>query len=148
MFKKENLMKILFLSLIFLFFTGCTDKSISKLYDKSYKNTVIPCLKLSISPDNSTMDKTLKNLYPFKEKCQYLFLVSYKTDIVCNSNQNAPRKTLSNFPNGFLRIQINKSMNHLIYSYYIDLNDDVDKGDLIKGFENIDKNLKIRGENE
>lgn len=148
MFKKENLMKILFFSLIFLFFTGCTDKSISKLNDKSYKNKIIPCLKLSILPKNSVMEKTFKNLYPFKEKCQYQFIVSYKANIVCNSNQNAARKTLSNFPNSFLRIEVKKNINHPIYSYYIDLNDDVKKGDLIKGFENIDKNLKIRRENE
>jgi len=144
LFKKENLIKILFFSLIFLFFTGCIDKSISKLHDKSYKNKTIPCMKLSIFPKNSAMKKTLKNLYPFQNKCQYLFLVSYKTDIVCNSNQNAPRKTLSNFPNSFLRIEIKKNTNHPIYSYYIDLNDNVEKGDLAKGFENIDKNLKIR----
>ncbi len=90
------------------------------------------------------MEKTLKALYPFSEKCQYLFLVSYKADIVCNSNQNAPRKTLSNFPNSFLRMEINKNMNDLIYSYYTDLNEHVRKDDLIKGFKNIDKNLIIR----
>ena len=137
-------MKTLFLSLIFLFFAGCGDKSISKLNDKSYKNKSIPCLKLSIFPKNSAMEKTLKNLYPFKDKCQYQFSVSYKANIVCNSNQNAPRKTLSNFPNSFLRIEIKKNMNDLIYSYYIDLDDGVEKNDLIKGFENIDKNLQIR----
>lgn len=141
-------MKTLFLTLILLFFTGCEDKSISNLIDKSYKNKTIPCLKLSIYPKNSTIEKTLKNLYPFKDKCQYQFIVSYKANIVCNSNQNAPQKTLSNFPNSFLRIEIKKGVNHFIYSYYIDLSDGVEKDDLIKGFENIDKNLKLGGKNE
>lgn len=137
-------MKIIFFSIIFLFYTGCTDKSISKLVDKSYKNKTIPCLKLSISPISTAIEKTLKKLYPFKKECQYQFLVSYKANIVCNSNQNAPTKTLSNFPNSFLRIEIKKNINHLIYSYYIDLTDNVEKEDLTKGFENIDKNLKLR----
>ena len=90
------------------------------------------------------MERTLKKLYPFQEKCQYIFLVSYKANIVCNSNQNAPKKTLSNFPNSFLRIEINKNLNDLIYSYYTDLNDNVKKDDLIKGFKNIEKNLILR----
>lgn len=137
-------MKNLLLILLILLFAGCTDKSVSKLYDKSYKNKTIPCLKLSIFPKNKLMEKTLKKLYPFKEKCQYLFVVTYKANIVCNSNQNAPRKTLSNFPNSFLRLEINKNMNDLIYSYYTDLNEHVRKDDLIKGFKNIDKNLIIR----
>jgi len=136
-------MKIIFLSLILLFFAGCGDKSVSQLIDKSYKSKTIPCLKLSIFPKNSAIEKTLKNLYPFKEKCQYQFIVSYKANIVCNSNQNAPKKTLSNFPNSFLRIEIKKDINHFIYSYYIDLNDNIKKDDLTKGFENIDKNLKL-----
>lgn len=131
---------MLFISILFL---GCEDKSVSTLYDKSYKNKPIPCLKLSIYPKNSQMEQTLKKLYPFKQKCEYLLLVSYKAGIVCNSNQNAAKKTLSNFPNSYLRLEINRNMNDLIYSYYIDLNDKVSKNDLEKGLETIRENLKL-----
>ena len=131
---------MLFISILFL---GCEDKSVSTLHDKSYKNKPIPCLKLSIYPKNSQMEQTLKKLYPFKQKCEYLLLVSYKAGIVCNSNQNAAKKTLSNFPNSYLRLEINRNMNDLIYSYYIDLNDKVSKNDLEKGLETIRGNLKL-----
>ena len=137
-------MKHLFIALsVIILFSACEDKSVSTLYDKSYKNRAIPCLKLSIFPKNAQMEQTLKNLYPFKQKCEYLLLVSYKAGIVCNSNQNAARKTLSNFPNSYLRMEINRNMNDLIFSYYIDLNDKVSKGDLEKGFKSIQKNLKF-----
>ncbi len=134
---------------LLLLLNGCGDNSISKLYDTTYRDKHIPCLKLSIFPKNVKMEKTLSNLYPFKSKCEYLLLVSYKANIVCNSNQNAPRKTLSNFPNSYLRMEVNKNMNDLIFSYYIDLNDKVTKDDLKNGFKSIRKNLKIsqRGEN-
>ncbi len=94
-------------------FMGCDDKSVSTLYDKSYTKNSIPCLKLSIYPKDKKMEKTLKKLYPFTQKCEYILLVSYKAGIVCNSNQNAPRKTLSNFPNSYLRMEINRNMNDL-----------------------------------
>ncbi len=137
-------MKFLFFTLfVSILFLGCEDKSTSTLYDKSYKNKTIPCLKLSIYPKNNQMEQALKKLYSFKQQCEYLLLVSYKSDIVCNSNQNAAKKTLSNFPNSYLRLEINRNMNDLIYSYYIDLSDKVSKDDLEKGFENIKKNLKF-----
>jgi len=131
------------LSVLPFLYAGCSDNSISTLYDTSYKNRSIPCLKLSIFPKSQDMKSYLKKLYPFKQKCEYILLVSYKADIVCNSNQNAPRKTLSNFPNSYLRMEINRNMNNLIYSYYIDLNDKVSKDDIKNGFRNIKKNLKF-----
>ncbi len=137
-------MRLFFLTLLLLsLFTGCDDKSVSTLYDKSYIKNSIPCLKLSIYPKNKKMKKTLEKLYHFKQQCEYLLLVSYKAGIVCNSNQNAPRKTLSNFPNSYLRMEINRNMNDLIYSYYIDLNDKVSKDDIKNGFKNIKNNLKF-----
>ncbi len=131
------------LSMLPFLYAGCGDNSISKLYDTSYKNRTIPCLKLSVFPRNKNMEKYFKKLYPFKQKCEYILLVSYKAGIVCNSNQNAPRKTLSNFPNSYLRMEINRNMNDLIYSYYIDLNDKVSKDDIENGLKNIKKNLKF-----
>ncbi len=132
-----------YLSLLLLvLFAGCEDKSISTLYDKSYENRKIPCLKLSINPKNKKMEETLKKLYDFNDNCEYLLLVSYKADIVCNSNQNAAQKTFSNFPTSFLRMEINKNMNHLIYSYYIDLNDKVQSQNLIDGFNHLKDLLK------
>ncbi len=137
-------MKQLFLVfLTLLVFLGCEDRSISTLYDKTYQHKTIPCLKLSIFPKDAKMQKTLNKLYPFKQKCEYLLLVSYKANIVCNSNQNAARKTLTNFPNSYLRMEINRNMNDLIYSYYIDLNNKVSKEDIEKGFKNIKQNLKF-----
>ncbi len=137
-------MKLFLLSFVLIsLFIGCDDKSVSTLYDKSYTKNSIPCLKLSIYPRNKKMEKTLRRLYPFKQRCEYLLLVSYKAGIVCNSNQNAPRKTLSNFPNSYLRMEINRNMNDLIYSYYIDLNDKVSKDDIQNGFKNIKDNLKF-----
>ena len=138
-------MKTFFILYIFLLFIGCNDKSVSKIYDNSYKNKTIPCLKLSVSPKNKMIEKSLKKLYKFQDKCKYILLVSYKANIVCNSNQNAPKKTLSNFPNSYLRMEIDKNMNDLIFSYYIDLNEKVQKDNLTKGFNAIKKNLKLKG---
>ncbi len=132
----------IFLILFTLLILGCEDKSISKLYDKTYENKKIPCLKLSIYPKNKNMEKTLKKLYHFSDTCEYLLLVSYKADIVCNSNQNAAQKTFSNFPTGYLRMEINQNMNHLIYSYYIDLTDKVESKNLVDGFNHLKDLLK------
>ncbi|MFK5880974.1 MAG: hypothetical protein QM482_02065 [Sulfurospirillum sp.] len=128
---------------LFFLFIGCNDRSVSTLYDKSYKSKTIPCLQLSIFPKNVKMQKTLEKSYPFKQKCEYLLLVSYKANIVCNSNQNAAKKTLSNFPNSYLRMEVNKDMNDLIFSYYKDLNDNVQESDLKNAFKSVKKNLKF-----
>ncbi|NPA65838.1 MAG: hypothetical protein GXO11_03050 [Epsilonproteobacteria bacterium] len=79
----------------------------------------------------------LSKLYKFRKSCDYELQASQKSGIVCNSNQNAPKKALSNFPHGFLRLDIYGKKEGLIYSYYLDTDNKVSDSMIKKGFDTI-----------
>jgi hypothetical protein len=110
------------------------------MYDKNQKN--IECLKLSIHPYNNLIKTTMHTLYNFDKICEYELQVSTKSAIVCNSNQNAAKKTLSNFPNGYIRMDLYKNKKP-IYSYYKDLHKKVSKQDINDGFKRLKKDLAL-----
>ena len=75
-------------------------------------------------------------MYSFKEECEFELQVSKKSGIVCNSNQNVSKKALSNFPTGFIRMDIYKK-NKPLYSYYKDLNRDISENDVKNAFQRL-----------
>ena len=124
-------------------FSGCSDNAIVKVFDKDAAKNEIPCMRLVVFPPDRILEETLSKLYKFTPDCDYRLKVSKKGGIVCNSNQNAAKKTLSNFPSTYLRMDVSKG-NKPIYSYYIDLLDDVSKNDVKDGFLRVQKDLLLR----
>ncbi len=98
-------------------------------------------MKLVIFPPDEILESTLKKIYTFDDTCPLKLEVSKKSGIVCNSAHNSQKKALSNFPSSYLKMQI--TSNHLLYSYYIDLKDDVTREDIENAFTRIQKDLKF-----
>lgn len=111
-----------------------------KVFDKSVSENKISCLRLVVFPPDKVLESTLHNIYSFDENCEYRLEVSKKGGIVCNSNQNAAKKTLSNFPSTYLRMDVSKNSKP-IYSYYIDLLDSVSTEDVKSAFSRLQKDI-------
>jgi len=125
--------------LLLIAFSGCSDNNAT--ITKSEKNLHhIKCMRLVIFPPNKFLQTTMQNLYNFDANCSYKLEVSQKSGIVCNSNQNAAQKTLSNFPSGFIRLDLYKGYKD-IYSYYRDLTHKTTKGDVKKAFESLQESI-------
>ena len=122
-----------------LFLGGCGDDNATTHFYTKEKPT-IKCLKLVVIPKDKLIEDTLKNLYNFSKNCDYEFRASKKSGIKCNSNQNAPKKALSNFPTGYLRFDVYKN-HHIVYSCYKDLDSKVKKEDIKNGFAQLKKDL-------
>ncbi len=97
-------------------------------------------MRLVVFPPDKALELTLNNLYKFTPDCEYRLEVSKKGGIVCNSNQNAVKKTLSNFPSTYLRMDVSKE-NKVAYSYYIDLLDSVSEDDVKSAFLRMKKDI-------
>ncbi|MEN8303003.1 MAG: hypothetical protein ABFQ64_02885 [Campylobacterota bacterium] len=97
-------------------------------------------MRLVVFPSDEAVEKRLHSLYKFTPDCEYRLKVSKKGGIVCNSNQNAPKKTLSSFPSTYLRMDLSKD-NRALYSYYIDLLDSVSEDDLKSAFARVKKDI-------
>jgi hypothetical protein len=134
---------MLLFTLPFLFLAGCEDRSYVNVYDKNITRQEIPCLKLQVFPPDPTAERAIEKLYPFRESCPYTLQLSTKSGIHCNSNANAPTKTLSNFPSSYLRMELRKGM-RLLYSYYIDLTHAPEAEDIERGMERMRSDLKLR----
>jgi len=120
--------------------SGCSDSAIVKTFDKDITTNKIPCLRLVVFPSDEILEQTLNNLYKFTPDCEYRLEVSKKGGIVCNSNQNAAKKTLSNFPSTYLRMDVSKE-NRAVYSYYIDLLSNVSEDDVKSAFLRLKKDI-------
>jgi len=129
--------KILLFIATFLL-VSCNDNAIITKYDKNLKK--VDCLKIVVFPPDELISSTINSLYSSKEKCQFELQISKKGGIVCNSNQNADKKALSNFPSGYIRFDIYKN-HHLVYSYYKDLTSKITKDDIKDAFLRIKKDL-------
>ena len=97
-------------------------------------------MRLVVFPPDKTLEETLNKLYKFTPDCDYRLEVSKKGGIVCNSNQNAAKKTLSNFPSTYLRMDVSQG-NRAVYSYYIDLLDSVSEDDVKSAFSRMKKDI-------
>lgn len=132
-------MRSVIFALSVLFFGGCSDRGEVFVQDKKILTTHIECMQLSIFPPNKAFETKLRSLYRFSKDCPYELVLSYKTDIVCNSNQNYAKKT-SGLPSGYLRLEIKKE-GTLQYTYYKDLKDKLTQDEIAKGFESLKKDL-------
>lgn len=137
-----NLAKITFLFSLLLLFHGCGEDAQVTLYDTTVKAHPPHCLKLDIFPPDPAIEKTARGLYPFADSCPFQLSLSYKNGIRCNSNANAPRKTLSNFPSAYLRLELRKGMK-LFYSYYRDLTHPVEADDLKEAFRRFREDVPL-----
>jgi len=131
---------IIYGQLLLFAFSGCSDSAIVKTFDKDITTNKIPCLRLIVFPPDKVLEQTLQKLYKFTPDCEYRLEVSKKGGIICNSNQNAAKKTLSNFPSTYLRIDVTKE-NKAVYSYYIDLLDSVREDDVKNAFSRMKKDI-------
>jgi len=121
-------------------FSGCSDSAIVKIFDKNISKNRVSCMRLVVFPHDELLEQTLNGLYEFTSDCEYRLEVSKKGGIVCNSNQNAPKKTFSNFPSTYLRMDISKG-DKRVYSYYIDLLDSVTEDDIESAFSRMKKDI-------
>ncbi len=133
-------MKFYILVLIILL-GACSDNATITRYDKEL--TGIKCLRLVVFPPDKLISSTLIKLYHFDDSCEYELQVSRKGGIVCNSNQNAAKKTLSNFPSGFVRFDVYKEKKP-VYSYYKDLNSPAEEEDIKRGFLRLKDDIIIK----
>ena len=138
----NRIKQLTLLSIAVWFLTACDDKAIVNVYDKNILKTPIPCLKLTVLPPNTMIQTTMERLYPFRENCPYHLDISYKNGITCNSTQNVQTKCIEGFPSSYLNMEVRKGFS-LKYSYYIDLMSKVEQGDIEKGFERLEEDLKL-----
>lgn len=120
---------------------GCTDNYISQVNSKSILEKEIPCMKLLVFPPDKFISNTLGELYSFDNSCNRTLLVSYKSSIVCNSNQNSQKKALG-MAKSYLRLEL-KEGKRLLYSYYIDLDENLENEDVEDGFNVMRETLKL-----
>ncbi len=99
-------------------------------------------MRLFVFPPDTMIENTMNELYTFENNCDYTLQVSKKGGITCNSTHNASKKTTSNFPSGYLKMDITEGGKN-IYSYYIDLKNTPTKDDIENAFVRVKKDLKI-----
>ena len=129
-------LKVSLVSLLFLI--GCSDNATVVKYKKN--PMPLKCLRLVVFPPDKLLSETLTKLYDFQDKCPYELQASRKSGIVCNSNQNADKKALSNFPSSFIRLDVYKTRQP-IYSYYKDLTCKATQKDIEIAFKRLSKDL-------
>lgn len=133
-------MRYILLLLIALLLASCTEKpKASVRIDKDLQRP-ISCMKLNTFGVEKEFLDTLKNLYTFDETCPMVLNISYKKDIVCNSSYNALSKSTGKFPKSFLKLELRKGLK-VVYSYYIDLLDNVESDDVRIGFERLKNDI-------
>jgi hypothetical protein len=126
-------------------FLGCSDNSMSRVYDKSILDKEIECLRLLVFPPNKEMLQTLNSLYDFDKNCELDLVVSYKDSITCNSNQNVEKKAYG-MPSAYLRYEVKKGKK-LYYSYYIDLDAQINNENIKDGFDKMLDELHFKKRN-
>jgi len=132
------MMRYTFFISLLLLFSGCGDDA---TVIQSEKNLApLQCLRLVVFPPDKQISQTLSKLYKFQQNCPYELQVSRKGGIVCNSNQNADKKALSNFPTGYIRMDLYKKRKS-IYSYYKDLHAPLSQKDIQNAFARLKSDL-------
>ena len=119
-------------------FTACSDNATITESKKDLKD--VKCMRLVVFPANKFLSQTMHELYNFDENCSYKLSISQKSGIVCNSNQNADKKILANFPSGYIRLDLSKGYKN-IFSYYRDLTHKANKEDVKKAFESLQEEI-------
>jgi len=130
------------LSLSLLFLTACSDKSLVTIYDKNITNEKIECMRLVVFPPDKYLSEIVNTLYTFKPQCGFTLNISQKNGIVCNSTHNLDKKVLKKFPTSYLNLTLKKN-GKMVYSYYIDLEESVQKEDIKDGFKRLKSDLNF-----
>jgi len=130
-----------FCSLLFL--VSCSDNASITIYEKNLPKESISCIQLILFPPNEKIKNTLETLYDFDENCNIKMEVSTKSDITCNSNHNYQIKAVGSFPSSYLKMQVNDG-SKIVYSYYIDLLNEVTQEDIRSAFSRVKDDLDIR----
>jgi len=125
---------------VLFFLNGCEDKSLVRVYDKTLLAQPPECLSLRVIPDDTVIEKSIRERFDFDPKCMWRLEVHFQDNIHCNSNQNSDRKALSAFPSSYLRMEIYRGM-RMVYSYYIDLQKRADGADAARGISRIIEDL-------
>ena len=122
-----------------LLLTACSDNATIKESKEDLKD--VNCMRLVVFPPDKFLSATMKQLYSFDDNCSYRLSVSQKSGITCNSNQNADKKILANFPSGYIRLELTQG-SKTIFSYYRDLTHKVDEDDIQRAFERLQETIK------
>lgn len=125
-----------------LLLMGC-DKKIINIYEPSIVDQKIECMSLTLFPPSDAIESKMKTLYSFQKECSYELYIQYKNCITCNSNFNIQEKSTQGMPSSYLNMTI-KHKSKPQYSYYIDLYQNVNNGDLEKGFAQLSRDLKLQ----
>jgi len=132
-------MKTIFLIVVFMMM-GCSKKSEPLINKDANLSTPVLCMSLNEMMIDKAFIKKLHSLYTFDKNCDLKLNLKYKKDIVCNSSYNANEKSVSQFPKSFLKLELRRGLK-VVYSYYIDLYDNVDKEDVEHAFVRLKKDL-------
>ena len=124
-----------------LLFSACQEKEKEPIVHKSTKvTTPISCLTLNSFEEENSLTSHLKKLYTFHSNCDYTLTLTYKKDIVCNSSYNVGMKSMGKFPKSYIKLDVRKGLDTL-YSYYLDLYDNIETDDIDKGFNRLKNDL-------
>ena len=126
--------KSIFTLIILFSFTACSDNATITVSKVELKD--VNCMKLVIFPPDKLVSETMQKLYKFDKNCSYRLSISQKNGIICNSNQNADKKILANFPSGYIRLDLIKDKK-TIFSYYRDLTKRADEEDVKRAFNSL-----------
>ncbi len=129
----------LFIPTILLLLTACSDNATITESKKDLKD--VNCMRLVVFPPDKFLSETVQKFYDFDDNCRYRLFISQKGGIVCNSNQNANKKILANFPSGYIRLDLTKG-SKTIFSYYRDLTHKADEEDVKKAFASLCETIR------
>ena len=132
-------LRSIFILIVIFLLSACSDNATIIESKEDLKD--VNCMKLVVFPPDKFLSEIVQKLYKFDENCSYKLSVSQKSGITCNSNQNADKKILANFPSGYIRLDLTKD-SKTIFSYYRDLTDRADEEDMKKAFATLQKHLK------
>ena len=129
----------IFILITIFLLSGCSDNATITESKEDLKD--VKCMRLLVFPPDKFLSETMHTLYNFDENCTYRLSVSQKNGITCNSNQNADKKILANFPSGYIRLDLTKGAK-TIFTYYRDLTDKANKEDVQRAFLTLQKHLQ------
>jgi hypothetical protein len=132
--------KILILIGLSILFISCQKRAKAVVIKSPKLKTPISCMALSeVGVEKGFLNK-LKEMYDFNQSCSNRLYISYKRDITCNSSYNAVMKNTHGFPKSYLKFELKRGLDTL-YSYYIDLYNNVDIDDIENEFKIVRDDL-------
>lgn len=126
-----------------VFLSSCSkDTAYVQIYKNNIPKEGISCLHLVVFPPNEMLENSLKELYSFDKSCGITLHVESKGGITCNATTNLQKKAMGSFPSSYINLQVSQDSKK-IYSYYKDLENDVEADDIENAFLRIQKELNL-----